>query len=95
MLMVKTIKRAVIIYGPRPSTRKDKKLMIGILNKKTNRVNTIHFGQRGCNHNISKNSRKLYLTRSSGIRDKHGNLTRNNPLKANFWTRKIIWKKRK
>ena len=76
---------------PYPSTRRDKKLMVLIMNPKTKRVNTIHFGQRGKQNNYSKKTRRLYLARSAGIRNKKGQLTKNNPMSANFWTRKILW----
>ena len=92
--MQKTNKRVIRLYHPYPSTRKDKKLMVFVQNPKTKRLNTIHFGQKGYKHNYSKIARKKYLARSSGIRDKKGNLTKNNPLKANFWSRKILWGKK-
>lgn len=73
------------------STRKDKKLMVYVRNPKTNRLKTIHFGQRGFTSNKSKKSRKMFLKRSAGIRDKRGRLTKNNRSSANYWTRKILW----
>jgi len=80
---------------PYPSTRKDKKLMVLVMNHKTKRVNTIHFGQKGYAHNYSKDARRRYLARSAGIRNKKGQLTKDNPLSANFWARRILWGRRK
>lgn len=38
-----------------------------------------------------KARRKNYLTRSSGIRDSQGRLTKDNPFSANYWSRRILW----
>lgn len=40
-------------------------------------------------HNEAR--RRSYLARSSGIRDRNGKLTADNPHKANFWARHILW----
>ena len=32
-----------------------------------------------------------YLSRSGGITDKNGKLTKNNPLSANYWARRYLW----
>jgi len=77
---------------PYPSTRKDKKFMVLVRNPKTKRTKTIHFGQKGYKHNYSKKARILYLKRSAGIRDKHGRLTKNNKMSANYWSRHFLWK---
>lgn len=54
----------------------------------------IHFGDKSMKdftqHKDPKR-RKNYLTRSAGIRDKQGNLTKNNRNSANYWSRKINW----
>jgi hypothetical protein len=76
---------------PYPSTRRDKKKMVFVFNPKTGRVNTIHFGQKGYKSNYSKIARTRYLKRSAGIKNKKGKLTKNNPLSANYWARKILW----
>ena len=90
--MTKKKRRKIILNKPMPSTRRDKKLMVFVKNPKTGRVNTIHFGQKGFKSNISKVSRKKFLARSAGIKDKRGRLTKDNKLKANYWTREILWK---
>lgn len=76
---------------PYPSTRKDKKLMVYVRNPKTKRLNIIHFGQK-IKTNSSVKSKYNYLKRSAFIKDKKGKLTKNNPLRANYWTRKILYK---
>ena len=35
--------------------------------------------------------RKSYLSRSAGIKNKAGELTKNNPNYANYWSRKYLW----
>lgn len=69
-----------------------KKLVI--LVRKNGKQKIIHFGdKRYTNYGIHKNKARLmnYLNRSSGIRDKQGRLTANNPFSANYWSRKILW----
>ena len=54
----------------------------------------IHFGLKSMKdftqHKDLKR-RKNYLSRSGGIRDKKGRLTKNNKNSANYWSRKILW----
>lgn len=77
---------------PIPSDKKDKKKMV--LVKRGDKVKLIHFGQKGYEdytQHHSKERRKNYLTRSAGIRDKNGNLTKDNPFSPNYWARKELW----
>lgn len=79
------------------STRKDKKLMT-IVNGKM-----IHFGNPEYEHykdrtgiwsNLDHNDRvrrKLYLARASKIKDKKGNLTKNDPNSPNYHAIRILW----
>jgi len=92
--MKKNIK-IINLNKPYPSTRKDKKFMVLVMNPKTNRIKTIHFGQKGYKHNYSKQSWEKYMKRSAGIRDKKGRKTKDNPLSANFWARKVLWNGKK
>ena len=82
---------------PRKSTAKGKKMMV--LATKTidgqKYVRLIHFGAIGYGHNYSPEAKKRYLTRTAGIRNKEGKLTRNDPWSANYWARKILWPKYK
>ena len=80
------------------STKKGKKLMTVVNGK------TIHFGDinmehfkdktnllpKRLNHN-DKDRRKNYLTRSAGIKDKSGKLTKDNPMSPNYHSRRILW----
>jgi hypothetical protein len=84
-------------YQYEKSDKKGKKLMVIVKNQK------IHFGDntmehfkdktgiwKSLDHNDTKR-RKSYLSRSGGIRDKEGNLTKNNPLSPNYHARKVLW----
>jgi hypothetical protein len=80
------------VNKPVPSTAKDKKKMV--LAKKGDRVKLVHFGQDGYEdytQHGSKDRRSNYLTRSAGIRDKDGNLTKDDPFSPNYWARKVLW----
>jgi len=78
---------------PVKSTAKGKKMMV-LATKTINgerRAKLIHFGALGYGHNYSKEAKKNYLTRSAGIRNKEGKLTKNDKWSANYWARKILW----
>ena len=63
---------------------------------KGNKEKIIHFGdKRYSNYGIHRSRTRLknYLRRSAGIRNKKGELTKNNPFYANYWSRKILWNK--
>lgn len=95
ILMGLMTKRAVKLNKPYPSTRRDKKSMVFVINPRTKRINTIHFGQKGYRHNYSQKARAMYLARSAGIRNKRGKLTKDDPMSANYWSRRINWRYRK
>ena len=84
-------------YEYEKSSRKDKKLMTMVDGKR------VHFGNpkykhwkdktgiwKSMDHN-DKERRKNYLTRSAGIKDKDGKLTKDNPSSPNYHARKILW----
>ena len=87
-------------YVYEKSSRKDKKLMTVVNGK------VVHFGNlkppanqhfkdktgiyKSLDHNDPKR-RKNYLTRSAGIKDKNGNLTKDNPESPNYHARRILW----
>ena len=64
---------------------------------------TIHFGSAINKHFYDKlrqyrhldhkdpKKRKSYLARSAGITNKQGQLTKDNPAYANYWSRKYLW----
>lgn len=78
---------------PIPSTAKGKKMMVlatKIVDGKK-KAKIIHFGALGYGHNYSPEAKKNYLTRSAGIRNKDGKLTKNDRWSPNYWARKILW----
>lgn len=93
--MKKGVSNKIILNKPYPSTRKDKKMMVYVFNPKTQRINLIHFGDPYYRHNYSKTAWEKFMKRSAGIRDKKGRLTKDNPMSANYWARKILWKGKK
>lgn len=94
-------KKASVVYRgttfpgynkPIASNRAGKKKMV--LVKRGDKVKLVHFGQKGYEDYTQHGSearRKNYLTRSAGIRDKSGNLTKNDPFSPNYWARKELW----
>jgi len=78
---------------PVKSNAKGKKMMV-LASKKVNgetRVKLIHFGALGYGHNYSQKAKRNYLQRSAGIKNKKGELTKNDPFSANYWARRILW----
>jgi len=78
---------------PIASDKKEKKMMV--LAKKGGEVKLVHFGQKGYQHNYSPEAKQNYLTRSAGIRNKSGQLTKDDPFSPNYWARKVLWPKGK
>lgn len=77
---------------PVPSDKKNKKKMV--LVKRGDKIKLVHFGQKGYEdftQHKDKKRRKNYLTRSAGIRNKDGKLTKNDPFSPNYWARKELW----
>tara|TARA_R110000824_G_scaffold371392_1_gene561114 strand:+ start:77 stop:346 length:270 start_codon:yes stop_codon:yes gene_type:complete len=84
-------------YNYEKSTRKNKKLMVKVGKR------IIHFGNSLYGHfkdktkiwksldHGDKTRKKNYLLRSAPIKDGKGNLTKDNPLSANFHARRILW----
>ncbi|MEY5145609.1 MAG: Aeromonas phage 4 [Actinomycetota bacterium] len=65
-----------------------------VLAKKGEDVKLVKFGLRGMEdftqHKDPKR-RENYLARSGGIRNKQGQLTKDDPFSANHWARKVLW----
>ena len=84
-------------YTYEKSNKKFKKLMTTVNGK------VIHFGDTRYKHhkdktgiwsNLDHNDKKRrenYLTRSAKQKDGKGNLTKDNPLSANYHARRILW----
>ena len=69
-------------------TSKHKKV---VLAKKGEEIKVVRYGHKDYGHNYSKEARENYLARSAGIRDKQGNLTKDDKFSSNYWARKDLW----
>jgi hypothetical protein len=80
------------------STRKNKKLAVTVGKK------TIHFGEKTMEHHSDKTGlldkklshndekrRANYLSRSGGIKDSSGKLTKDDPNSSNYHAIRILW----
>jgi hypothetical protein len=76
---------------PVDSDKKEKKMMV--LAKKGEEVRLVHFGQKGYKHNYSPAAKANYLSRSAGIRNKSGQLTKDDSFSPNYWARRVLWPK--
>lgn len=74
-------------YLIKKSTRKNKQLMS--VDKKTGF--TVHFGDPNMKEFPGTIREERFCQRTDNIRNKNGNLTKNNPKFANFWNRRITW----
>jgi len=80
------------LYKPKKSTKSGKKGMVYVLKEGKKRL--IHFGDssmKDFTQHKDPKRRKSYLARSGGIRNKQGQLTKNDKNSANYWSRKINW----
>ncbi len=80
------------LYKPMKSTRKGKKGMVYVMKNGSKRL--IHFGDSSMGDGksgASKARQKSYMARSGGIRNKQGQLTKNDKNSANYWSRKVNW----
>jgi len=76
---------------PFKSNRKFKKLQVCVKDK--NSIKNIHFGDKryeDFTQHKDKNRRRNYLKRSAKIKDKEGNLTKDNKLSPNYWSREVL-----
>jgi len=80
------------LYKPFKSNVKGKKMSVYVM--KNGKKKLIHFGDSNMedfrSHKDEKR-RASYLARSAGIKDKNGNLTKNDKNSANYWARKVLW----
>ena len=84
-------------YNYEKSPVKNKKLRVIVNDKKIDFGDTRyqHFKDKtkifsNLDHNDEKR-RKNHLTRTANQKDGKGNLTKNNPLSANYHARRILW----
>lgn len=78
---------------PVKSDRGTKKIMV--LARKGDRVKLVHAGHKSYKHNYSPKAKKNYLTRSAGIRNKQGQLTKDDKFSPNHWARRALWPRNK
>lgn len=91
------VKKKIGKYTYEKSTAKGKKLMTEVKGKK------VHFGDKNMSQFKDKTGiykskdhgdekrRKNYLSRSGGIKDKSGKLTKNDPTSSNYHSRRVLW----
>jgi TFIIF-interacting CTD phosphatase-like protein len=89
--MQKRKMKEVELYKPFKSKAKNKLHSVYVKNEHTGKPKIIHFGDSRYNQNTSAKARKAYLRRSAGIRDKTGQLTKDNKNSANYWSRTYLW----
>lgn len=78
---------------PKDAPKGDKHKKV-VLAKKGDEVKLVKFGLRGMEdftQHKDPERRKNYLSRSAGIKDKSGKLTKDDPFSANHWARKVLW----
>ncbi len=78
---------------PKRDTSGAKKKQV-VLAKKDDEVKLVRFGHKDYEdftQHKDPDRRKNYLARSAGIRDKSGNLTKDDKFSANYWARKKLW----
>jgi len=83
------------------STNPNKKLMTVV--ERGGKKKTVHFGSRAMEQfkdrtgiwkskdHGDKQRRKNFLSRSGGIKNKEGKLTKDDPFSPNYHSRKILW----
>jgi hypothetical protein len=83
-----------------PGFNKPKKAPAGskhkmvVLAKKGDEIKKVSFGHRDYEdyrQHGSEKRRENYLARSAGIRNKSGELTKDDKFSANYWARKKLW----
>lgn len=62
-----------------------------VLAKKGDQVRLIRYGHKDYGHNINPKRKANYLSRSAGIRNKSGQLTKDDKFSANYWARRDLW----
>lgn len=83
-----------VISKPKRATQKGKKQQVTVRNISTGQVKTIAYGAKGySDFRRHKNNarRNNYLARSGGIKDKQGQLTKDNPMSPNYHARRNLW----
>ena len=80
------------LYKHFPSKAKNKKMSVYVM--KDGKRKLIHFGDtryQDFTQHGDKQRRLNYLTRTAGIKNKEGKLTKDDKNTANYWSRKVLW----
>jgi hypothetical protein len=84
-----------LLSPSKPSSAKNKKRYRLVTNTATGKTKKVNYGNSNYdnygNGHRSEKRRNNYLTRSAGIRDKNGELTKDNPMSSNFLSRSDLW----
>ncbi len=85
-----------VLYKPFKNTTSSRyKYFVYVRNTKTGGVKKIGFGYKGMDDwrsgTATKEQRKSYRARASGIRNKQGELTYKNKNTANYWSYHYLW----
>ena len=82
-------------YGvPVPSTDAAHKFEVLVWDSRAGRDALVRFGHpayEDFTQHGDPRRRASYLARSAGIRDGAGQLTKDDPLSANYWSRRFLW----
>lgn len=79
----------------KPKVAKHPRYKQEVLARKGNQFKLLGYGHRSYSHNYSPRAKKNYLTRSAGIRNKNGQLTKDDVFSRNYWARRKLWPKNK
>jgi len=82
-------------YGkPEPTTVGRYKMKVRVWDWEEKKDKIVYFGHRDyedfTQHGDLKR-RRSYLRRSAGIRNWRGQLTKDDPRSANYWSRRVLW----
>jgi hypothetical protein len=79
----------------KPKTAKHPRYKKEVLARKGNQFKLLGFGHRSYKNNHKPKAKKNYLTRSAGIRNGSGQLTKDDPFSRNYWSRRKLWPQNK
>ena len=77
------------LYKPFKSTAKGKKMSVYVM--KNGKKRLIHFGDSNYTHNQTPEQRRRYLARATKIKDKNGNLTKDDRNSSNYYALRYLW----
>jgi len=89
---VKTADKHRPLNKPYPSSVKSKKFSVIVMkNGKRKKINFGDSNMKDFRQHKDPVRRKSYLARSAGIKNKQGQLTKNDKTSANYWSRRYLW----